>query len=134
MTTIDTSKFDNCLKVKKAKAGRGLFTFSEIPKGTFLIEYCGKKLSESEKYASNSKYLFEINNKITLDGYIKDNNAKFINHSCRPNSEFVIKRDKVYIQSLRKIKPGEEITVDYGPEYFKEYIKPIGCICSKCSK
>lgn len=134
MKKIDTSKFDIFLKVKKAKAGRGLFTFSNIPKGSFLIEYKGRELSEEEKYTSNSKYLFELSDKITLDGYIKNNNAKFINHSCKPNSEFVIKKNKVYIQSLRKIKKKEEISVDYGSEYFKEYIKPVGCRCLKCSK
>ena len=27
---------------------------------------------------------------------------------------------------------GEELTYDYGKEYFNEFIKPIGCKCVKC--
>lgn len=132
MNPDQISKNANNLKVKKAKAGRGLFAICKLPKNEFIIEYKGRPLSENEKYSSTSKYLFEVNDKITLDGYIKNNNAKFINHSCKPNSEFVLKKDQVFVKTLKKIDSGQEITLNYGPEYFEEYIKPIGCKCETC--
>jgi SET domain-containing protein len=118
--------------VKQASAGRGLFALEDIPKDVCFIQYKGRKLSEEEKYTSQSKFLFEIDDDVTLDGYIPGNKARFINHSCKPNSEFDTYKDKVFVFSLRKIKGGEEITVDYGEEYVDEYIKPRGCKCKDC--
>ena len=120
------------LKVRKSSAGLGLFATKDIPKGVCLIEYFGRVISEEEQYSSRSKYLFEINSKITIDGQARENIARYINHSCRPNSEVEIKKGKVYIFSMKKIKAGEEICYDYGKEYFNEHIKKGGCRCEKC--
>lgn len=122
------------LKVKKSKAGLGLFATKDIPKGICMIEYFGRELSEEEQYTSRSKYLFEINSKITIDGGSRENTARYINHSCKPNSEVEIKNKKVYIFSRKKIKAGEELCYDYGKEYFNEHIKKGGCRCVGCEK
>ena len=132
MKKIKVQKYK--LAVKKSNTGRGLFAMENIPKGVCIEEYNGRQLTEEEKYTSNSKYLFEINSKITIDGYVKGNRAKFINYACRPNVEFEIYKNKVFICTIKKIKAGEEITIDYGQEYFDEYIKPNGCKCEKCIK
>ena len=57
-------------------------------------------------------------------------------HGCRPNAESDVKprKRKVFIRAIKNIKPGEEINYDYGTEYFKEFIKPIGCKCAACEK
>lgn len=122
------------LKVKRAKlgAGCGLFAETDIPKDKFIIEYFGRELSEAEQYTSNSKYLFEITKKRTIDGTIRENTARYINHSCRPNCEVQIKGGRVLVFSKKNIKAGEELNYDYGKEFFNEYLKPIGCKCSKC--
>lgn len=131
MTKFDIKKYD--LKVQKCRTGRGLFANEDIPKGVCFLEYKGKELSEDEKYTSKSRYLFEINNQITLDGWIKGNIARFINYACKPNAEFDTKKNKVFVLSLKKIKKGEQITIDYGEEYFEEYIKGK-CLCDFCIK
>lgn len=131
MAKFDVKEYK--LKVKKCRSGRGLFAEEEIPKGVCFLEYKGRELSEDEKYTSTSRYLFEINNKITLDGWIPGNIAKYINYACKPNSEFDTKKDKVFVLSLKKIKKGEQITIDYGEEYFEEYIKG-NCLCDGCAK
>ncbi|WP_227699742.1 SET domain-containing protein-lysine N-methyltransferase, partial [Raoultella ornithinolytica] len=41
---------------------------------------------------------------------------------------------KVYIQAIRNIQPGDEITYDYGKDYFDSYLKPIGCKCPHCER
>ena len=122
------------LKVKRSSAGCGLFATKEIPKGVCVIEYFGRHISEAEEYTSNSKYLFGINSKITIDGRDRKNIARYINHSCRPNAEPEIRKGRIFIFSRRKIKPGEEICYDYGKEYFNEHIKKNGCKCLKCVK
>jgi SET domain-containing protein len=38
----------------------------------------------------------------------------------------------VILRARKKIKPGEEITYDYGREYFDIFLKPNGCKCAKC--
>jgi len=124
---------DRGLKVKKSNAGLGLFATREIPKGVCLIEYFGRVISKEEEFSSNSKYLFEINSKLTIDGTDRKNIARYINHSCRPNCEVEIHNKKVFVFSKRKINVGEELSYDYGKEYFNEHIKPIGCRCVKCS-
>lgn len=120
------------LRPKRSKAGIGLYTFSPIKKGACIIEYVGKILTEKEEYNSNSLYLFEVTKKVTLDGRPKFNKAGYINHSCRPNAEVEIYKRRVYVMARRNIKVGEEITYDYGMEYWKEHVKPKGCKCEKC--
>lgn len=67
-----------------------------------------------------------------IDGNVKGNIARFINHSCAPNCEADGPRGRVFILSIKSIKAGEELTYDYGKEYFDEYLKPKGCRCKKC--
>lgn len=122
------------LNVKRSKAGLGLFAGESIPKGEFIIEYFGRELLEAEQYTSKSKYLFEINSKKTIDGTIRENTARYINHSCKPNCEAEIKKGKILISSKRKIQEGEELAYDYGKEFWNEHIKPIGCKCVGCFK
>lgn len=122
------------LRVGRGVSGKGLFAVDEIPKDTCIIEYIGTDVPEAEQYKSRSKYLFETGKNKMINGYIPENTAKYINHSCRPNAEADVYHGHVYILSLRKIKPGEELTYDYGKEYFDEHIKPKGCLCVKCRK
>ncbi len=124
------------LIVKRARlgSGLGLFAGSDIPKGQFVIEYFGRDLKPGEEYTSKSKYLFEITKKRTIDGTIRENTARYINHSCRPNCEVEIKKGRVLIFSKKNIKEGEELNYDYGKEFWNEHIKPIGCKCDKCFK
>jgi hypothetical protein len=125
---------DYKLLVKRSIAGLGIFADEDIPKGACLMEYFGRTLEPKEEYTINSKYLFEINSKKTIDGSIRENKARYFNHSCRPNAEADIVKGQVFIMSLRKIKKGEEVLYDYGKEYFNEYIKPHGCRCPKCAE
>ncbi len=122
------------LKVKKSKAGLGLFALEDIPAGEFLIEYFGREISPEEQFTSKSQYLFEINSKKTIDGTMRENTARYINHSCRPNCEAEIKKGRVFISSKKKIKTGDELAYDYGKEFWNEHIKPKGCKCVKCLK
>ena len=122
------------LAVRRSRTGRGLFTLESIPKARCVAEYTGRVISPREEYTSRSKYLFEVTKKITIDGNIQGNLARYINHSCKPNCEIEIYRGHVYVMSKRPIKPEEELTYDYDTEYFNTHIRPKGCKCEACLK
>ncbi|HEY0010354.1 MAG TPA: SET domain-containing protein [Candidatus Paceibacterota bacterium] len=120
------------LLVKRSTAGLGLFAGDPIPKNACIIEYVGRQVTPEEERTSRSRYLFSISKHKTIDGKPRDNKAGYINHSCVPNAEPYIHKGRVFIFATKAIKPGEEITYDYGKEYFDEYIKGV-CRCPKCS-
>src|SRR5262249_53017137 len=119
-------------EVRRSKSGLGLFATELIPKGTRIIEYTGPRVPNEKVEKINGKYFFDVNRKWAIDGSRRDNIARYINHSCRPNAEAIISKGRVWIWSRRKIKPGEEIAYDYGKEYFEGIIQEMGCRCEKC--
>ena len=118
--------------VKRAVTGLGLFATRPIRKDTRIVEYFGPRTPNEEVEKSSGKYFFEINKRWSIDGSGRDNIARYINHSCVPNAAAIITKDRVWIWSERDIESGEEITYDYGKEYFEGIIKHIGCKCPKC--
>ena len=114
--------------------GKGLFARADIKKGTFILEYTGIPMTTKEAEEHPSRYLFEVNDEVTLDGDTVENTAKYINHSCDPSVEAEIDTDPdgsehINIYAVRTIKKGEELYIDYDEEYFDEFIRPIGCRC-----
>ncbi|MFA5745161.1 MAG: SET domain-containing protein [Candidatus Paceibacterota bacterium] len=120
------------LRVKRSRTGLGLFAEQDIPKSARIIEYIGRPVLDKEQYTSRSKYLFETGKNLMIDGNIKENIARYINHSCLPNCEVDIRNRRIFVFARRNIKNGEELNYDYGEEYFNQHIKPKGCLCKKC--
>lgn len=121
------------MRVKRSATGKGLFAEEAIPKGSFIIEYIGRPASKAEAEDDTLKYLFETG-RGTIDGNVKENIARYINHSCAPNCDADGPRGRVFISALRTIKPGEELVYHYGKEYFDTHLKPIGCRCVRCTR
>lgn len=125
-------------RVGRSKTGLGLFATQPIKKGTRIIRYFGPILDcrIPAQDAIENKYLFELNGRWTIDGSVRKNLARYINHSCRPNAESDVRprERKVFIRAIKNIEPGDEINYDYGTDYFKAYLKPIGCKCDACEK
>lgn len=122
------------LKVGKAGTGKGLFTKTPIPKNSCIVEYTGVEVKEEDQDRINSRYLFETGKGLMINGNVPSNIARYINHSCAPNCEAMGPRGRVFIFSIKNIKAGEELTYDYGKEYFDEYFKEGGCRCRKCTR
>jgi SET domain-containing protein len=120
-------------KVKRSTTGLGLFATRRIPKGKKIVEYIGPRVPNEVVDQSNGKYFFGVTKKWSIDGSARDNMARYVNHSCAPNAEAIISKNRVWIWSRKTIKPGEEIVYDYGKEYFDGIIKDIGCKCAKCA-
>jgi len=120
-------------EVKRTRTGLGLFATTPIPKGKRIIEYTGPLISNEEVEKSSGKYFFGVNKRWSIDGSPRSNIARYINHSCKPNAEALVsQRRRVWIWSTKMIKPGDEISYNYGKEYFEGIIEPIGCKCEKC--
>ncbi len=125
-------------RVGRSRTGLGLFATQPIKKGAKIVRYFGPLLDSKKKKddAIENKYLFELNNRWTIDGSVRKNIARYINHACKPNAESDVKprKRKVIIRAIKNIEPGDEINYDYGTDYFKAYLKPIGCKCDACEK
>jgi SET domain-containing protein len=101
-------------------------------KGDFITHYTGRLITTKEADELWTKYLFEVNSRWTIDGSTRRNVARYINHSCRPNAETDIKKHKIIISAIKTIPPGDEITYNYGRDYFNAFIKEHGCRCAAC--
>ncbi len=125
-------------RIGRSRTGLGLFATKPIKKGTRIIRYFGPLLDcrKTEDDEIENKYLFELNGRWTIDGSVRKNIARYINHSCRPNAESDVRprERKVFIRAIKNIEVGEEINYDYGTDYFKAYLKPIGCKCDSCER
>jgi SET domain-containing protein len=78
--------------------------------------------------------MFELNERWVSDGSSRQNVARYINHSCRPNAKPVGRRGGIVIVALRRIEPDEEITYDYGRDYLKSFLADGGCRCAACRR
>jgi hypothetical protein len=122
------------LRIGRSKAGLGLFARVPIKKGRFIIRYNGRKIRTDTVDDLDTRYLFEINTRWTIDGSSRSNRARYINHSCRPNAEVYFVKHVIKIRAIKSIKAGDEITYNYGHNYFDAFIKAVGCKCRPCAK
>jgi len=124
------------LVTKRGTHGLGLFTYVPFKKGDFVIEYTGEKLTTDMANIRGGQYLFELNDAWVIDGKGRHNLARYINHSCRPNCypEIDENEEHIMIYAKRTIVPGEELTYNYGPEFFTTHVKSKGCRCVKCTE
>jgi len=126
--------------LRSAIHSRGLYAAQPIPKGTYIVQYLGEKITKAESYrrsvaqqqrgkrnGSGMVYIFEVNQRYDLDGYRRNNPARYVNHSCDPNCEAVNDRGKIWVVAVRDIEPGEELTYDYG--YDIEHFLDHPCYC-----
>lgn len=133
MSKAMTEKQKTRFQIKKTATGLGLFAKKVLKKGDFIVEYTGKKITQEEGYKmKNGRYLMHYDDNFIIDGKGYENIGRYINHSCKANSTTYMVNKKIKFYAKRSIQVGEEITFDYGKEYFDEYIKPLGCKCNSC--
>ncbi len=118
--------------VKRTATGLGLFTLQSIREGRRIIEYTGRLITGPEADHLGGRYLFGLSAGLTIDGSARANMARYINHSCDPNSEALYCGRLIWIYAKRDLDAGMAVTLDYGEEYFDTFIKPRGCRCEGC--
>lgn len=127
------------VKLKNDKKGYGLIANENIKKNEFIIEYIGEVINEecyikrTQKYKNNNnKYIIELQNGFYIDATVKGNEARFINHSCNPNTickKMIHNNDTVItFYCHRDIKKNEEITFNYN-YYNYDKNDPCKCMC-----
>lgn len=130
--------------VKKSPLhGNGVFAARDIPAGTSIIEYTGKRLTPEqadELHPVNPDdpfhtFFFAVSSGKVIDGGNKGNDARWINHSCGPNCEAQENASgkRVYIVALQDIPAGAELFYDYGlvmeGRLTKKLQREYQCLC-----
>ncbi len=124
-------------RIGRSATGLGMFATKPIKRAAYIVTYRGPRLTDEESNrleARGAAYLFEVNKKVTINGAPRYNVARYINHSCRPNAKPVGRNGGIVIVALRRIEPDEEITYDYGKDYFSYFKEVGGCRCAHCRR
>ena len=135
------SKFRKCPEDRSASAARTPASAcsppgrsGSAPASPNTRAACSTTKEAERLEARGNLYLYEINSRWTIDGTPRSNIARYFNHSCNPNAEMYDVKRRVFIRTLRTIKPGEEITYDYGVDYLKNVIGRSNCKCGRCRR
>lgn len=130
--------------VKTEKCGSGILAAEDISQGDFVIEYvgeviddkaCEERLWRMKHSGETNFYLCEVNRDMIIDATYKGNKSRFINHSCKPNTEMqkwtTDGETRIAIFAIRDIKKGEELSYDY---QFVQFGADQACYCgsSQC--
>jgi uncharacterized protein len=103
--------------------GLGAFATHNIPSGTRLAEYAGERITiaaADERYPDvpgaphQHTFLFAIDDDWVVDAGVNGNDARWINHSCAPNCDAIVDEGRIWIETIRAVRPGEELAYDYG--------------------
>jgi SET domain-containing protein len=110
-------------KKKSRIQGWGVFATAAIPKNKRIIHYAGERILNQESLKRERRYIqrghiwcFKLTNRSVIDAGVGGNDARFINHSCKPNCYIDIKDGVIWIRAARTIKRGEELTYDYNTD------------------
>ncbi|XP_036039339.1 histone-lysine N-methyltransferase EHMT1 isoform X8 [Onychomys torridus] len=127
--------------------GWGVRSLQDIPLGTFVCEYVGELISDSEAdVREEDSYLFDLDNKdgevYCIDARFYGNVSRFINHHCEPNlvpvrvfmSHQDLRFPRIAFFSTRLIQAGEQLGFDYGERFWDVKGKLFSCRCGspKC--
>lgn len=106
---------------KSSIHGRGVYALAHIPKGSRLIEYTGERISHEaaddrygeEQENSPHTMLFTVDDATVIDATHRGSSARWFNHSCAPNCEANEENGRIFIETIRAARPGDELTYDY---------------------
>ena len=124
------------LVFKKSKSHNvGAYAVRDIRKGTRIIEYIGQPISKKKAAAElqdGNGYVFTINKFFDIDGSVRWNPARYINHGCDANAESDVIEDRVWILATRSIKKGEEVLYNYNYDLVDAFDNPCRCGAENC--
>ena len=121
--------------------GRGVYAVAPIAAGQRVIEYTGERISWDEAMERhphdpeqpNHTFYFHVDDGQVIDALYGGNSSRWINHACDPNCEADEVDGRIFIKSLRALKPGQELFYDYGliidEKYTPKLKKEYACRC-----
>ena len=121
-TTKLNGKYPLLVKTSRI-AGRGVFAVKDIPWGVKILQYRGQVIDDqeaAERAARGATAIMELGDGRNLDGFDQGNGAALINHSRRRPNCFLLRegRQVWIVAGIEGITAGEELTYDYGSEYY----------------
>ena len=94
-------KIAHPFRVARSRTGLGVFATEPIRKNKYIVEYTGPLLTNKQcDERPNNRYWFEVNSRWTIDGSPRSNTARYINHSCRPNADPMIRDRRILIKAI----------------------------------
>lgn len=123
--------------------GLGIRALQKIPKNTLLGEYVGELYPTTMPDEELAQLDYTYSLAMTpphavspalaiIDAARYGNWTRFINHSCRPSTLFftdtIAGRLGMFVRSMRDINMFEELTIDYGQDYFT---RSKDCACGE---
>lgn len=96
--------------------GRGLHTLCDLPARRKLGEISGTRIRNRTAWRRVAQlekiFLVALDDQFSLD-ISQGNSFKDMNHSCQPNCYLRIIAGRIEVYTLRNIRAGSELTVDY---------------------
>ena len=131
---------------RSAIHGTGVFAARDLSEGERIVEYRGELITKEESERRGlalldksrqdggaAVYIFTIDDEWDLDGDQPDNDARLINHSCEPNCEAWNYDNRLFIEALRPIRKGEELSFNYGFSVETWEDHPCRCGTAACA-
>lgn len=122
-------KYDVAVR-RSAIDGFGVFAAEDVPARRKIGEIRGESISVAEaRRRAHGKariMIVEVSARKAIDASGSTDPMRFTNHACRPNARLQIRDGRVEFYSLRAIRAGEEVTVDYGPTHHEGTLR---CRC-----
>ncbi|THV03667.1 SET domain-containing protein, partial [Dendrothele bispora CBS 962.96] len=117
--------------VQKAQWGFGLFITETANTNDFIMEYVGELIANPTARSRHDlathrqrNYLYKLDSTLNIDATYMGNESKYINHDKNPNcvatKKIVDGEPRIGIYAKRRIEAGEELTLDYGPDFFAD--------------
>ena len=121
--------------------GKGVYAVAPLARKETVIEYKGEVITWKEALRRHPHdpsdpdhtFYFHIDDSQVIDAAYDGNSARWINHACTPNCEADEVSGRIFIKTLRAIRPGEELFYDYGlmldERHTKKLKKQFECRC-----
>jgi SET domain-containing protein len=118
--------------------GYGVFAVAPLPAGSLVGRYEGRRYSEAQAlrrdWDDRLTYLFGLSDGSIIDGAEGGNATRHVNHACAPNCQAVEYCGRggqleVRIETLRAVRAGEELTLDYALQVDPDSEDEHACTC-----
>jgi SET domain-containing protein len=100
--------------------GKGVFAMHALAAGERVLEYKGEITSwrnavrrHQREGVEGHTFLFGLSDVRVIDGSRGGNSARWLNHACEPNCETIEDEGRIFVHTLRPIKAGEELFIEY---------------------
>ncbi|MCH5599538.1 SET domain-containing protein [Niabella ginsengisoli] len=121
------------LKVKAStipQSGKGLFIAVDVPKGSVITEYIGRRATWAEvEDDADNPYIYYIDDENVIDAskdlkslgrYANDAAGLTRVRGLKNNAEYHEEDNRVFIKAKANIPAGSEIFVSYGRDYWRQ--------------